>query len=133
MDTGRARTPLRVAIAEANRPMRRALAEMVLAAPGIELVGETADLTGLLRALEVHRPEVLLLDPGVLAPHGLAALVMVCSASPITAVLVCDFGDWGGYEARARELGAAGFIPKTAAPDTWLAAIRAAGRGDVTS
>lgn len=122
----RTSNPLSVVLAEPSGSMREAIGGLLHRAPDIELVGHAHDRVGLFRALEAHRPDVLLLDPGAAGPHGVTALPMICAACAATSVLVADFPHWPGYEDDVRRLGASGFVSKLAAPASWLAAIREA-------
>lgn len=122
--------PLTVGVAERHPVMSGALCGLLEAESDIDLIGQTCSYTGLLTLLRRQRPQVLLLDPGVLGARGLCALRALCSAHRDTAVIVSAFPEWRGYEQAVRSLGAAGLLSKTAPPAAWLNTIRDAGGRD---
>ena len=115
-----------VAVAERHRGLRQALCGLIDSASDLRLVGHAHDARGLLALLRHHKPRVLLLDAGVLAPRGLQALPLICAAHTDTAILIHGFPEASGHERHVRTLGAAGFLSKAASADTALAAIRRA-------
>lgn len=124
MGAPQADNQLTLAIAERSAAMRRALVAALGGQSDIELVGVAEDRERLLSLMRSHRPDVLVLDPGVLGPGGLRTLPLVREAHPGTAILVSDFPEWPGYEQAVRGLGASGFILKSSPPDVWLRSIR---------
>jgi DNA-binding NarL/FixJ family response regulator len=119
---------LTVAVAERHPVMSGALCGTLEAEPDIDLVGRTPSYNGMLALLRRQRPQVLLLDPGVLGARGLHALRTICATHRDTAVVVSAFPEWRGYEQAVCSMGAAGMLSKTAPPMTLLKTIRDAGR-----
>ena len=77
------------------------------------------------------RPQVLLLDLRMPGPRPVETVAWVRAHCPETAVLVLTAHDVDGYLAAMVEAGAAGFVIQEEAPETIVAAVRAAARGEV--
>ncbi|HEX8754510.1 MAG TPA: response regulator [Solirubrobacterales bacterium] len=128
MDQRAVPNPLRIAVAERNVRMRRALRALLEAEGGFELEGQAHDLAGVRRVLRLQQPNVMLLDLALLAPHGLLLLPQLARERPQTAIVATGLSQWAGQEEVLLRLGAKGFIAKTAPPESWLVAIRESAR-----
>ena len=88
---------------------------------GMEAQQLTADL----------RPQVLLLDQALPGPRPAETVTWVRARCPETAVPVLTAHNRDDYPAAMVEAGAAGFVVKEEAPETVVAAVRRAARGEV--
>lgn len=116
---------MRVIIADDQPNVRFALQTLLRGQPGIDVVGEAADLDTLLSVVQDIHPDLVLLDwslPGVSVAEQISMLRSMC---PGLAVIVLS----GRLEAKgaAREAGADRFISKADPPGDLLAAIRSVG------
>ncbi len=85
-----ARDPIRVVLADDAVLLREALAAS-LAGGGFEVVGQAADVDGLLRTIEASRPDVVVVDVRMPPSHtteGLEAAAVIRRRWPGTAILV---------------------------------------------
>jgi DNA-binding NarL/FixJ family response regulator len=119
-DGGAAPALIRVLVADQQPLLRSGLALLLAAHDGIDVVGQAADGAAAALLVERLRPDVVLLDarlPGI--EHG--------DWGPRVVVLSGDGGD--GAVRAALRAGAVGFVLKEAAPEEYVAAVRAVHRG----
>jgi two-component system response regulator NreC len=94
-----------------------------------ELVGEASDVASAIRAVETHRPSILLLDLHM--PDGLSldALPAILSASPDTAIVALTMQEGPAFASRALAAGASGYVLKEAVETELLGALRTVAAG----
>jgi DNA-binding NarL/FixJ family response regulator len=114
-----------IIIADDHPLFREALKGAVAhALPGARLC-EAADVGSLLALLERHADaELLLLDLNMPGANGFSALIHVRTAHPGLPVVVISAREDSDTIRRALAHGAAGFIPKSAAVETLVSALR---------
>ena len=105
---------------------------MFAGTPQIEIVGEAEDGRGVLSAVDLHHPDVVLMD--IRMPHldGIAATRLLRTQPRPPAVLVLTTFDADELVMRALQAGAAGFLLKDSAPADIVRAIEAVHAGDGT-
>src|SRR4051795_1076620 len=91
----------------------------------VTVVGEGADGTEAVALASKHHPSLLLLDVSMPVMDGFEALPRVIEASPDTRVVLYSGFDEEGLAQRARELGAAAFIEKSASIDALVESLLA--------
>jgi len=102
-----------VLIVDDHADFRRS-ARALLEAEGFHVVGEAADGLEAIRAVELLRPDVVLLDIQLPGPDGLTVAEQLgIGADPPTVVLISS-RDAAAYGPRLRQSPARGFIPKGA-------------------
>jgi two-component system, NarL family, response regulator NreC len=109
----------------------RAGVRMVLASDTtFEVVGEASDVASAIRAVEAHRPSILLLDLHMPDGLSLEALPTILSASPDTLVVALTMQEGPAFASRALTAGMRGYVLKEAVETELLGALRtvAAGR-----
>lgn len=105
---------------------------MLLASRGdVEIVGEAGTAAEALEALGRLRPDVILMDIGLPDMSGIAATGMIRKQHPQIAVVALTIHEDEEYFFKMLEAGACGYVPKRAAPEELLTAIRAAAAGEV--
>ena len=119
----------RVVVADDHTLVRQSVIKAVRSEPEVEVVGEAADGTSTLEAIEHHEPDLLVLDISMPGTDGLAVAEQLRRSHPKTAVLFLSMHDDDGSLQRAVALGAQGFVSKSASIDELLEAIRAARAG----
>ena len=101
----------------------------LLAAPGIEVVGEATSGGDALRLARDLRPDVLLTDVRMPGMDGLQASAALRRELPETAVVILTNYDDEGYLASALDSGVAGFVLKGSSRELILSSIRSAVEG----
>jgi DNA-binding NarL/FixJ family response regulator len=104
--------------------LRRLLPEALL----IEVASHGELETALARSGEVR---LVLLDLRIPGAHGLSSLVFVRGEYPEVSVAIISGGAYAETIARARQLGASAFIPKSAPIDTIAQALSCVIRGEL--
>jgi len=99
--------------------------------PLTQVIGEIEDGTAVRRLTAALRPQVLVLDQALPGPPPAETVAWVRAHCPETAVPVLTAHNRDDYPAAMVEAGAAGFVVKEEAPETVVAAVRRAARGEV--
>jgi len=102
---------VRVLIVDDHAPFR-ALARLLLAADGFDVVGEAGDGTEALRAARQLSPDVVLLDVQLPDLNGFEVATVICRNGSATAVVLVSSRDADDYGELIHDCGARGFIPK---------------------
>ena len=120
---------LRVVIAD-DQPLMRAGFKTVLEATGsIEVVAEAGDGEEAIRAVETHRPDVVLMDIRMPGIDGIEATRRIMRATPAPRVIVLTTFDRDEYVYEALRSGASAFLLKDAPEHQLISAIRVAADG----
>jgi DNA-binding NarL/FixJ family response regulator len=120
---------LRVVVVDDQDLVRSGLA-MVLAARGIEVVGEAGDGRAGVEVVRRERPDVVLMDIRMPVLDGIAATREIVAAGLSTRVLVLTTYDLDRYVYGALQAGAAGFLLKATPPDRLVAGIQIVANGE---
>ncbi|MBN9103227.1 MULTISPECIES: response regulator transcription factor [unclassified Pseudonocardia] len=116
--------PVRVVLAD-DEPLLLAGLRTVLEAGGaITVVGQAEDGRGLLRAVDEHRPDVVLADVQMPGMTGLEALRVLCARPDAPPAAVLTTFDLDEYVTEALGLGVQGFLLKDADPEVLVRAVR---------
>jgi len=126
----RCQDPVRVLIVDDDALVRAGLTMMLGGASGIEVVGEAADGSEVLGALDRHRADVILMDLRMPKVDGIAAMELVHSQPQPPAVLVLTTFDTDDQVLRALRRGAAGFLVKDTPPAEIVRAIELVACGE---
>lgn len=123
---------IRVLLADDDPLVRAGLKMMLAGAPHLEVVGEAEDGRGVLPAVDLHHPDVVLMD--IRMPHldGIAATRLLRAQPSPPAVIVLTTFDADELVLRALQVGAAGFLLKDSAPADIVRAIDSVHAGDGT-
>jgi two-component system invasion response regulator UvrY len=111
-------------LADDHTIVRAGVRHLIGAEADMRLVGEVADGTELLTALNANRPDVLILDISMPGMPFLELLGQVRAMSPQTRVLVLSMHPEEQYGIRALRGGAAGYLTKDRASEELVNAIR---------
>ena len=122
--------PIRVLIVDDDALVRSGLTMMLSGAPQIEVIGEADDGRGVLAAVDLHRPDVVLMDIRMPRLDGIAATRLLSAQPHPPAVLVLTTFDADELVLRALQAGAAGFLLKDSPPADIVRAIDAVHAGD---
>ncbi|MDH3730859.1 MAG: response regulator transcription factor [Acidimicrobiia bacterium] len=121
---------IRVIIADDHRVVRDGLRWMFDGESEIEVVGEAADGAELLELALSVPADIVLLDVSMPGMGGLEALEQLSASAPDLRVVMLSMHDKPVYVRRAVELGAAGYLLKSAGRDELLRALNAVADGN---
>ena len=124
--------PIRVLIVDDDALVRSGLTMMLSGAPQLEIVGEASDGRGVLAAVDLHHPDVILMDIRMPRLDGIAATRLVRAQPHPPAVIVLTTFDADELVLRALQAGAAGFLLKDSPPADIVRAIESVHAGDGT-
>jgi DNA-binding NarL/FixJ family response regulator len=124
-------TEIRVLLADDHAVVRSGLRMLLESQDDITIVGEAQNGRQAVERVQTLRPDVVLMDIEMPDMNGIEATKAIKTAVPGTAVLALTMYEDDQYFFEMLHAGAAGYIPKRAAPDELVSAIRAAGRGEV--
>jgi DNA-binding NarL/FixJ family response regulator len=96
----------------------------------VDVVGEADDGRGVLAAVDLHRPDVVLMDIRMPQLDGIAATQLLRTQPSPPAVIVLTTFDADEYVLRALRAGAAGFLLKDTPPPEIVRAIERVHAGD---
>ena len=118
-----------VLLADDHTIIRQGLRLVLEAWPGIEVVGEAEDGRQCVSEAKRLRPDVVLLDLAMPLLNGVEATRQITNEVPVTKVLVLSSYSDDQHLAQAIEAGASGYLPKEAAAEHLLQAIRVIAEG----
>jgi DNA-binding NarL/FixJ family response regulator len=121
---------VRVLLVDDDPLVRSGLRMMLAGAERIEVVGEVDDGRGVLPAVDVHHPDVVLMDIRMPQLDGIAATRLLRSQTNPPAVLVLTTFDADELVLGALRAGAAGFLLKDTPPAEIVRAIEHVYAGD---
>ncbi|WP_374712904.1 response regulator [Symbiobacterium terraclitae] len=122
---------LRILLADDHPLVRNGIRQVLSLESDMEVVGEAGDGLETLRMAQELRPDVILLDLALPRRTGLEILPRLREELPETAVIILTYSTSEQDAMAALQLGAAGYLVKSVAPETLAARIREALRGDV--
>jgi two-component system response regulator NreC len=97
----------------------------------VEIVGEAENAADALKAAMILKPNVILMDIGLPDMSGIEATREIKKKVSDVAIVALTIHEDEEYFFKMLEAGASGYVPKRAAPDELLTAIRAAANGQV--
>src|SRR3954465_4495521 len=121
---------IRVLLVDDDALVRSGLRIMLAGAANLDVVGEAADGREVLGAVDLHRPDVVLMDIRMPQLDGIAATRLLAAQPDPPAVLVLTTFDADELVLRALQAGAAGFLLKDTPPADIVRAIELVGAGD---
>jgi len=97
----------------------------------VEIIGEAGTAAEALVSAADLKPDVILMDIGLPDKSGIEATRDIKAQFPKVAVVALTIHEDEEYFFKMLEAGASGYVPKRAAPEELLRAIRAAAHGEV--
>jgi DNA-binding NarL/FixJ family response regulator len=114
---------IRVLLVDDDALVRSGLRMMLSGAANVEVVGEADDGRGVLAAVDLHRPDVVLMDIRMPQVDGIEATRLLRAQPSAPAVIVLTTFDADELVLRALRAGAAGFLLKDTPPAEIVRAI----------
>lgn len=122
---------IKLVLADDHAVVRSGLRMLLQAQPDMEIVGEAESGAQALAQVRSLQPDVILMDIQMPGMNGIEATRQIKEADAETAVLALTMHEDDQYFFEMLQAGASGYLPKRAAPDELVRAIRTVSRGEV--
>jgi two-component system response regulator NreC len=122
---------IRLLLVDDHAVIRTGLRMLLETEKDVEIIGEAGTAREALDAVKSLKPSVVLMDIGLPDMSGIEATRAIRRDAPQTAVVALTIHEDEEYFFKMLDAGALGYVPKRAAPDELLTAIRAAAKGEV--
>jgi len=123
-------TPIRVVLADDHALVRAGIRALLERIRGVEVLAEAGDGQEALRLIEELHPDIILLDIAMPVLSGLDVLRKTTADFPQLRVIILTVHETEEYAMYALRLGAAGFVPKSAASAELELALKTVARGE---
>lgn len=125
------RSKIKIVLADDHVVVRTGLRMLLEAQPDMTIGGEAEDGAQVVALAKSIAPDVILMDIQMPDMNGIDATRRIKRIAPETAVLALTMYEDDHYFFEMLQAGASGYVPKRAAPDELLTAIRTVSRGEV--
>lgn len=122
---------IRLLLVDDHAVVRTGLRMLLEHEADFEIVGEAGDARTALSQVSVLHPDVVLMDIGLPDMSGIGATEAIKRAWPAVAVVALTIHEDEEYFFQMLAAGASGYVPKRAAPEELITAVRAAAAGEV--
>jgi two-component system response regulator NreC len=122
---------IRLLLVDDHQVVRSGLRMLLASENDVEIVGEAGTAHDALEAVRQLHPNVVLMDIGLPDQSGIDATREIKRTNPEIAVVALTIHEDEEYFFKMLEAGAGGYVPKRAAPEELLTAIRIAAAGEV--
>lgn len=122
---------IRLLLVDDHQIVRAGLRMLFSAEPEVEIIGEANSGEEAVTLANALQPDVILMDVAMPGIGGIEATRRIKAAQPKIAVLALTMHEDEEYFFEMLAAGASGYVPKRAAPDDLLSAIRIVNQGDV--
>jgi two-component system response regulator NreC len=123
--------PIRLLLVDDHDVVRSGIRALLEAQEDMEVVGEAANGAEAIDGVLALAPDVVLMDITMPGLDGLEATRQIVTRAGSTAVLALTIHEGREYFFEMLNAGASGYVPKSAAADELLIAIRAVAKGEV--
>ena len=118
-----------IVLADDHAVVRSGLRALLEKEDDLEVVAESGDVEAARRSVLGYKPTVLVLDLNMPGGSSLEAIPRIAEQSPGTSVVVLTMQEDPAFAREALQAGARGYVPKHAAGEELVQAIRAAAGG----
>lgn len=122
---------MRLLLVDDHEVVRSGLRMLLESQHDLQIVGEAGTAAEALEAVEELELDVILIDIGLPDMSGIEVTERIREIQPKSAVVALTIHEDKEYFFKMLEAGATGYVPKRAAPEELLTAIRAAAQGQV--
>lgn len=123
--------PVKLLLVDDHPIVRSGLRMLFLSEPSMQIVGEASSGQEAIDAVRRLQPDVVIMDVAMPGINGIEATRRIKAAHPQTAVLALTMYEDEQYFFEMLNAGASGYIPKRAAPDDLVSAIKVVAEGNV--
>jgi two-component system response regulator NreC len=123
--------PVKLLLVDDHPIVRSGLRMLFLSEPSMTIVGEASSGQEAIEAVKRLQPDVVIMDVSMPGMTGIEATRRIKAAYPQTAVLALTMYEDEQYFFEMLNAGASGYIPKRAAPDDLVSAIKVVAEGNV--
>ncbi len=124
-------TPIRLLLVDDHAILRAGLRMLFAAEEDMTIVGEASSGPEAIQLVRELQPDVVIMDVAMPGMSGIEATRRIKEAYPGVSVLALTMHEDEQYFFEMLNAGASGYIPKRAAPDDLIAAIRVVYQGNV--
>lgn len=122
---------IRLLLVDDHAVVRTGLRMMLEGEKDMEIVGEAENASDALNQISLLEPQVVLMDIGLPDMSGIEATRQIKQLAPDTAIVALTIHEDEEYFFKMLDAGASGYVPKRAAPEELLKAIRVTAQGEV--
>jgi two-component system, NarL family, response regulator NreC len=122
---------IRLLLVDDHAVVRSGLRMLLMGEEDMEIVGEAGSAAEALDATRLLKPDVVLMDIGLPDMSGIEATREIRKQHPHVAVVALTIHEDEEYFFKMLDAGARGYVPKRAAPEELITAIRAAAADEV--
>jgi two-component system response regulator NreC len=122
---------IRLLLVDDHAVVRSGLRMLLENEADVEIIGEAGTAAEALASAADLRPDLILMDIGLPDKSGIDATRDIKAQFPEVAIVALTIHEDEEYFFKMLEAGASGYVPKRAAPEELLTAIRAAAQGEV--
>lgn len=123
--------PIQLLLVDDHAVVRSGLRMLIDSEADMEIIGEAGTAAQAIQQACALKPDVILMDIGLPDLSGIDAARQIRLNCPASAIVALTIHEDEEYFFRMLEAGASGYVPKRAAPEELLTAIRAAAAGEV--
>jgi two-component system response regulator NreC len=122
---------IRVLLADDHATMRRSLHLLLAGEHDIEVIAEVHDHPSVTEQVDLHHPQVLVLDLRMSGASSIDAVRALSDQEPEMKIVVLTMEDSPVFAQHALAAGAVGYVSKDRADDELPEAVRTAARGEI--
>jgi DNA-binding NarL/FixJ family response regulator len=123
-------SPIRVILADDHALVRGGIRALLNTLPDVEVIAEANDGREALSLIEIHQPDIVLMDIAMSGMNGLEATLHAARDFPNVRVIILSMHTNEEYVLQALKAGAAGYLLKDAGTSELELAIKAVARGE---
>lgn len=123
--------PTRLLLVDDHAVVRSGLKMLLSSERDVEIVGEASTAAQAMETAGIVKPDVILMDIGLPDLSGIDATREIKKRYPEISIVALTIHEDEEYFFKMLDAGASGYVPKRAAPEELLVAIRAAAAGEV--
>jgi DNA-binding NarL/FixJ family response regulator len=121
---------IRILLADDHTLVRGGIRALLQSIPGAQVIAEASDGRESLRLIEIHRPDIVLMDIAMAGMNGLEATMRIMKDYPMVRVIILSMHTNEEYVLQALRAGASGYLLKDAGIAELELAIKAVASGE---